>query len=90
MRYPVVDGNYLRGIVTFTDVQKIPKENRKNVKVSRIMTTELITLKEGDDAMTALKLLGKNSIVRILVTNDKTMVGIVSRTDVLRVVQLRE
>ncbi len=90
MGYPVVDGNYLRGIVTFTDVQKIPKENRKNVKVSRIMTTDLITLKEDDDAVTALKLLSKNSIGRILVTNDKTMVGIVSRTDVLRVVQLME
>jgi CBS domain-containing protein len=90
MGYPVMDGSNVKGIVTFTDVQKVIKEDRKNVKVSQIMTKELITAREDDEAVTVLKLLTKNSIGRILVKNDGKMIGIVSRTDVLRAVQLLE
>lgn len=90
MGYPVVDGSEVKGIVTFTDVQKVAREDRKNVKVSQIMTKELITAKENDEAVTVLKLLTKNNIGRILVKNDEKMIGIVSRTDVLRAVQLLE
>ncbi len=90
MGYPVADGSDVKGIVTFTDVQKIPKEDRKNVLVSQIMTKDLITAREDDEAVTVLKLLTKKSIGRILVTNDEKMTGIISRTDVLRAVQLLE
>lgn len=90
MGYPVVDGSNVKGIVTFTDVQKIPKEDRKNIFVSQIMTKELITAREDDEAIMILKLLTKNNIGRILVINDEKMIGIVSRTDVLRAVQLLE
>jgi Zn-dependent protease/CBS domain-containing protein len=90
MGYPVMEDSYVKGIVTFTDVQKIPKEDRKNVKVSQIMTKELITAREDDEAILVLKLLTKNSIGRILVKNDEKIIGIVSRTDVLRAVQLLE
>ncbi len=90
MGYPVVDGSELRGIVTFTDVQKVPKEKRTNVRVSQIMTKELITTKEDDDAVKALKLMTTNNIGRILVKNEEKMTGIVSRTDLLRSVQLLE
>jgi predicted transcriptional regulator len=90
MGYPVMDGSKVKGIVTFTDVQKVIKEDRKNVKVSQIMTKELITAREDDDAITVLKLLTRNSIGRIIVKNDEKMIGIISRTDVLRAVQLLE
>jgi Zn-dependent protease/CBS domain-containing protein len=90
MGYPVVDGSHVKGIVTFTDVQKVAREDRKNVKVSQIMTKGIITAKENDEAVTVLKLLTKNSIGRIIVKNDEKMIGIVSRTDVLRAVQLLE
>jgi Zn-dependent protease len=90
MGYPVVDNGELNGIVTFTDVLKVPKEERKNVKVSQIMTKELITCKEDEDAVNALKLMATNNIGRVIVKDDKKMTGIVSRTDILRAVQLLE
>ncbi len=90
MGYPVVDEGYLKGIVTFTDVQKVPKEERKNVRISQVMTRELINVKEDDDAVIALKLLTMNNIGRIIVKNDGKMTGIVSRTDLLRAVELLE
>ena len=90
MGYPVVEGTEVIGIVTFTDVQHIPKEERKNVLLSDIMTKEIINLKEDDDAVKALKLMTMNNIGRIIILNEKKMTGIVSRTDILRSVQLLE
>lgn len=90
MGYPVVEDSDVLGIVTFTDVQRVPKEERKNVKVSQVMTRKLLTLNEDNDAVGALKLMTLNNIGRIIITKDKRMVGIVSRTDLLRSVQLLE
>ncbi|MCZ7385632.1 MAG: CBS domain-containing protein [Candidatus Methanoperedens sp.] len=90
MGYPVLDDSEVKGIVTFTDVQKVPKEDRKKVRVSEIMTKELITLREDDDAVNAIKLMTVNNIGRIVITKEKQIVGIVSRTDILRSVQLLE
>ena len=90
MGYPVVEGDEVIGIVTFTDVQNILKEERKNVLLSDIMTKEIINLKEDDDAVKALKLMTMNNIGRIIILNEKKMTGIVSRTDLLRSVQLLE
>ncbi|HEY9247024.1 MAG TPA: CBS domain-containing protein, partial [Candidatus Methanoperedens sp.] len=90
MGYPVADRDDLKGIVTFTDVQRIPKDERKNVLVSQVMTKELITIKENEDAIFALKLMTANKIGRIIVLNDGKMTGIVSRTDLLRAIELLE
>jgi Zn-dependent protease/CBS domain-containing protein len=90
MGYPVVEGKEVIGIVTFTDVQNVPKEERKNIMLSDIMTKEIINLKEDDDAVKALKLMTMNNIGRIIILDEKKMIGIVSRTDLLRSVQLLE
>ncbi len=90
MGYPVMDAEELKGIVTFTDVQRVPRDARKNVRVSDIMTKEIITLKEDGDAVDALKIMTSNNIGRIIITQDHKIVGIVSRTDLLRSVQLME
>ncbi|MCX9014388.1 MAG: CBS domain-containing protein [Candidatus Methanoperedens sp.] len=92
MGYPVANSSKLSGIVTFTDVRNVPKEDRHTTKVSQVMTKELINLNEHEDVVTALKTMTIKNIGRIIVTdtdNDK-MVGIVSRTDILRALQLRE
>src|SRR4030067_466361 len=90
MGYPVVDGSEVKGIVTFSDVQKVAREDRKKVKVLQIMTKELITANENDEAVTILKLFTKNNLGRIIVKNDDKKIGIVSRSEVLRAVQLLE
>ena len=90
MGYPVVDDTEVKGIVTFTDVQKVPREERKNVKISQVMTKGIISLPEDEDAVSALKLMTLNNIGRLIITKEKKMVGIVSRTDLLRSVQLLE
>lgn len=90
MGYPIVDGTEIKGIVTFTDVQRVNKEERKTIKVADIMTKEIISLEEDDDVVKALKIMTMNNIGRIIILQDKKMTGIVSRTDILRAVQLLE
>ncbi len=90
MGYPVVDDGQLKGIVTFTDVQKVHKEERKAVKVSQVMSKNIIGLQEDDDAVNALKLMTMNNIGRIIVRKGETVTGIVSRTDIIRAIQLLE
>ncbi len=90
MGYPVVDDGQLKGMVTFTDVQKVPREERKAVKVSQVMTKKIIGLQEDDDAVNALKLMTVNNIGRIIVKHGEKISGIVSRTDLMRAVQLLE
>lgn len=90
MGYPVVDDGNLKGMVTFTDVQKVPKEERKVVKVSQVMSKKIIGLQEDDDAVNALKLMTVNNIGRIIVKKGETISGIVSRTDIIRAIQILE
>ena len=90
MGYPVMDDTKIEGVVTFTDVQKVPKEVRKNVKVSQIMTKDIISLEEQDDVVNALKVMTLYNIGRIIIKNRDQTVGILSRTDILRSIQLLE
>ncbi len=90
MGYPVVDEGELKGMVTFTDMQEVPREERRVVKVSEIMTENIIGLQEDDHAVNALKLMTMNNIGRIIVKKGEKISGIVSRTDIMHAVQLLE
>jgi len=88
MGYPVVEDHKLVGVVSFTDVQKIPHEKREEFRVRDIMTRNIISVQENDPAETALRLLFTHNIGHVLVMNKNQLVGIVSRTDVLRATQI--
>lgn len=87
MGYPVFDEKLL-GIVTLSDVRKIPVENRSNTPVRDIMTNNIISIKSGMDAVDALKIMVKHNVGRLLVIDNNVLVGIVSRTDLIRSVQI--
>lgn len=84
MGYPVMEGNDLKGIITFTDVHKVPPEERANIVVSELMTPEVISINADADSSEALKLMTTNKIGRLLVTDNGSVVGILSRTDLMR------
>ncbi|MDD4859030.1 MAG: site-2 protease family protein [Dehalococcoidales bacterium] len=83
-----VDGQ-LTGIVTLTDVRKIPQENWSQTSVSAVMTrSPLYTVKQDDDLNTAVKLLAQHGLNQVPVLDDKRLVGLLSRADVIRFLQL--
>ena len=87
MGYPVAEDDII-GIVAFNDIRQIPAEKRDSTYVSNIMTSEVISVHPDDDAIMALKLLSKHDIGRLIVMEDGIMVGIVSRADLVRSLEL--
>ncbi|HTY91158.1 MAG TPA: CBS domain-containing protein [Methanocella sp.] len=88
--YPVVDAGKMVGIVTLTDVSHVPVDARATTPVRDIMTRNVITLKPDDDAFTALQKLSTNKIGRLVVMEGDRIAGIVSRTDMLKALELYE
>ena len=58
---------------------------KKMEPVSKIMTTDLVTLCINDDLVTAEKLFFKNKIKHIPVVKEKEIIGMLSYTDMQRV-----
>ena len=89
MGYPVTDNTRLLGIVTFNDLHAHKKTPSSN-QIKDIMTTPVITINPGNNAIDAFKIMAKNSIGRLVVTKNNYIQGIVSRSDLLHAVKLKE
>ena len=88
--YPVVQGGRLVGCVTMEDIDKLELEGRDTAKVADIMTSDLISVGPDDDIYLALKHISENEIGRLPVLEGDRLVGILSRSDVMRGFQLRQ
>jgi Zn-dependent protease/CBS domain-containing protein len=88
--YPVVEGDRLIGMVTLDDVHRIPATDRDAKQVKDVMSRELITLPPSAPLIDALRIMSARNIGRIPVLTDQALVGIVTRTDIMRVMELRE
>jgi Zn-dependent protease len=86
--YPVVKGNSLKGIVTFTDIRNILPHERYAKLVSDIMTTDIISVSPQDTASEAFKVMTRNNIGRVLVMEKGELAGILSRSDLMRAMML--
>ena len=89
MGYPVMERDSLKGIVTFTDIERIPYLDRPVALVSDIMTRDIISVPSNAQASDVLKLISARNIGRVVVVDNGSVVGILSRTDLVRVLKLR-
>jgi Zn-dependent protease/CBS domain-containing protein len=88
---PVCNETGLLGIVTLVDVKRLPQDKWANTPVQEIMTrSPLLTVNENDDLNGALKILAQNGLNQIPVMSDGHMIGLLSRSDVLRFLQTRQ
>ena len=88
--FPVVDRGALVGIVALADIHKITPQDREAMQVRDVMTRNPTTLPPSAPLLDALKIITGKDIGRIPVVSDGALVGIVTRTDVLRVMELLE
>nr|WP_321496988.1 CBS domain-containing protein [uncultured Methanolobus sp.] len=86
--YPVIKGNSLKGIVTFTDIRNVMPHERYAALVSDVMTKDVVTLPSSASAAEAFKVMAINNIGRILVVDNGNVTGILSRTDIMRSLML--
>ena len=84
--YPVVENGKLVGIVTLKDVINADEDAR----VKDVMSKDVVTVSPETNAFDALKIMSERGIGRIPVVEDGRLVGIVSRSDVVRVLEILE
>ncbi len=84
--YPVVKDGELLGIVTLTDLIKADR----NARIEEIMARDVITLKPDQSAFDAFKLMGEKRIGRIPIVEEGKLVGIVTRSDLMKLKEIIE
>ncbi|MEA1894548.1 MAG: CBS domain-containing protein [Euryarchaeota archaeon] len=89
--YPVQESHdsQVLGVITFSDIHRIPEPERGTIRVKDVMTSEVITIEADTDAFDAFKLIAPGNVGRLIVMNSGRMVGIISRTDLMRSIQFR-
>lgn len=81
---PVIENNKLVGMVTKKDVEKAMKHGLKNAPIKSIMSTNL-KVADVETSLTQIrKMMAEEDIGRIPILKDDILVGIVTRTDILR------
>jgi CBS domain-containing protein len=80
----------LVGMVTLEDVHRTSEIDRDAKRVQDIMARNLITLPPTAMLSDAFRLMSKFNVGRIPIVSESTLLGIVTRTDILKVMELRE
>jgi len=88
--FPVVDHDVLVGMVTVADVHKMPSIDRDAMQVRDVMRRGVIAVAPETPVMDVLRIMGAKDIGRVPVVDKDQLVGIVTRTDILKVVELKE
>lgn len=89
--YPVVAGEELLGLITLTDAQRMEREQWPTTSVYRAMTPfeRLHTVSPREDAIKVLQMMGEADVNQLPVVEGRRLLGIVSRGDILRLIQVR-
>lgn len=84
MGYPVTEDGELRGIVTFHDIS----DARRDLRVGDVMTGDVVTVRDDDEVTAALEKMNRLQLGRLPVMRDGELIGIISRTDIVRTLNL--
>ena len=89
--FPIVSEGRFLGLVTDHDVRQVGRERWDKVSVEDIMKPreELITMRTEDTASDALVLMSKWGVGRLPVMKNDQLIGIVTRSDITRAIQIR-
>lgn len=88
--FPVVDRGTLVGMVTLDDIHRTNPIDRDALLVRDVMHHGAIALPPEAPVVDALRAMSAENIGRVPVVADGALVGIVTRNDIMKVVELRE
>jgi len=88
--FPVTERDMLVGMVTLADVNRTSPIDREAMQVKDIMTRDIITLPPTASVIDALRIMSTRNIGRIPIVHEDQIVGIVTRTDILKVTELKK
>ena len=89
---PVMAGDELLGIVTLSDVRKVPRDDWKTATAHRCMTPAAVlkTVGPGDDLAKVLALMATNGLNQIPVMERRLLLGLIERSDIISYIQIRQ
>jgi CBS domain-containing protein len=89
--YPVIQDGELVGIVTNEDVRKVEPDKRPIVTVRDVMRkkSDVVFATPDEKASDALLKMAKNNVGRLPVVEDGKLVGIITRSDFNKVIQMK-
>jgi len=88
--FPVVERDTLVGMITLADVNRTSPIDREAMQVRDVMTRDPVTLPPTAPVIDALRIMSAHNFGRIPVVEDGKILGIVTRTDILKVTELRQ
>ena len=89
--FPVMAGQEILGLVTLTDLRKVPREDWGKTTVYRAMTplSRLRTVGPRDELMTVLQMMATADVNQVPMLDNQILLGFIERGDVLRYMQVR-
>mgnify|MGYP004702053119 CR=1 FL=1 len=88
--YPVFSDGKLIGCVTIGDTSKVDPEKRNEFRVKDIMSRDIKKVSPGNDVYQAIKKLSGYDIGRLMVVENEELVGIITRSDIMKGFRLRQ
>lgn len=88
--FPVTERDMLVGMITLADVNRTSPIDRDAMQVKDVMTREPVTLPPTAPVIEALRIMSAKNIGRIPIVEDDKIVGIVTRTDILKMTELKQ
>ncbi|WP_440949405.1 CBS domain-containing protein [Methanosphaerula subterraneus] len=88
--FPVIDRGMVVGMITLSDLHRASPIDRDALQVRDLMTRQVVSLPPQAPVAEALRVMSEKNIGRIPVLEDGNLVGLVTRTDIIKVMQLRE
>jgi chloride channel protein, CIC family len=83
---PVEDSGKLAGMVTMSDILRVPNEAMKDVPLSEVMTKNVVVIRADESLLNALERMTTHGVGRLPVVSLESgkLVGIITRTDVVK------
>ncbi len=85
--YPVVKDNRLIGIITLSDVERVPIEKRRMTKVRDVMTSKPVVTFPDESLKTAMEKMVRIDVGRLPVVSrddESRLLGIITKGDIVR------
>jgi Zn-dependent protease/predicted transcriptional regulator len=88
--YPVLEHDTLVGIITVMDLHNIHKTNQDTTYIRDVMHMDVMTISPDDAANTAFKAMIRHTNERMIVKENDKVLGILSWSDLLHAIQLKQ